>query len=137
SAPERGGRWPKGASRPGEARRPARKVGSTPRNADQPASEVRSTRRGPGQPADRPGPAGSARSPRGASRDRTGASRPARSAGGRRGGAEAAAVDGGEPVRLNKALSGAGLGSRRAVEELVRAGRVSVGGAVVHDLGRR
>jgi 23S rRNA pseudouridine2605 synthase len=45
--------------------------------------------------------------------------------------------DGGEPVRLNKALSGAGLGSRRAVEELVRAGRVSVGGTVVHDLGRR
>ena len=45
--------------------------------------------------------------------------------------------DGGEPVRLNKALSGAGLGSRRAVEELVRAGRVSIGGAVVHDLGRR
>jgi 23S rRNA pseudouridine2605 synthase len=41
------------------------------------------------------------------------------------------------PVRLNKALSGAGLGSRRAVEELVRAGRVSVGGEVVHDLGRR
>ena len=32
----------------------------------------------------------------------------------------------GGPVRLNKALSGAGLGSRRAVEELVRAGRVSI-----------
>jgi len=40
-------------------------------------------------------------------------------------------------LRLNKALSGAGLGSRRAVEELVRAGRVSIGGEVVHDLGRR
>jgi 23S rRNA pseudouridine2605 synthase len=40
-------------------------------------------------------------------------------------------------VRLNKALRGAGLGSRRAVEELVRAGRVTVGGEVVHDLGRR
>ena len=47
------------------------------------------------------------------------------------------AGDAGEPVRLNKALSGAGLGSRRAVEELVRAGRVSIGGQVVHDLGRR
>jgi 23S rRNA pseudouridine2605 synthase len=45
--------------------------------------------------------------------------------------------DRGEPVRLNKALSRAGLGSRRAVEDLVRAGRVSIGGAVVHDLGRR
>ena len=40
-------------------------------------------------------------------------------------------------LRLNKALSGAGLGSRRAVEELVRAGRVSIGGEVVQDLGRR
>jgi 23S rRNA pseudouridine2605 synthase len=45
--------------------------------------------------------------------------------------------DGGASLRLNKALSGAGLGSRRAVEELVRAGRVSVGGEVVHDLCRR
>jgi 23S rRNA pseudouridine2605 synthase len=45
--------------------------------------------------------------------------------------------NGGAPVRLNKALSGAGLGSRRAVEELVRAGRVSVDGEAVHDLGRR
>jgi 23S rRNA pseudouridine2605 synthase len=34
-------------------------------------------------------------------------------------------------------LSGAGLGSRRAVEELVRAGRVAVNGEVVADLGRR
>jgi 23S rRNA pseudouridine2605 synthase len=34
-------------------------------------------------------------------------------------------------------LSTAGLGSRRAVEELVRAGRVSVGGRVVTDLGQR
>jgi 23S rRNA pseudouridine2605 synthase len=40
-------------------------------------------------------------------------------------------------VRLNKALAQAGLGSRRAVEDLVRAGRVAIGGEVVHDLGRR
>jgi pseudouridine synthase len=40
-------------------------------------------------------------------------------------------------VRLNKLLSAAGLGSRRAVEELVRAGRVSLGGRIVTDLGQR
>jgi 23S rRNA pseudouridine2605 synthase len=53
------------------------------------------------------------------------------------GGAGGEDGEGGEPLRLNKALSGAGLGSRRAVEELVRAGRVSVAGEVVQDLGRR
>jgi 23S rRNA pseudouridine2605 synthase len=46
-------------------------------------------------------------------------------------------AEGGASLRLNKALSGAGLGSRRAVEELVRAGRVSIAGEVVRDLGRR
>jgi 23S rRNA pseudouridine2605 synthase len=54
----------------------------------------------------------------------------------RRQGAAGEGGDGGL-LRLNKALSGAGLGSRRAVEELVRAGRVSVDGEVVQDLGRR
>lgn len=41
------------------------------------------------------------------------------------------------PLRLNKALAQAGLGSRRSVEALVRAGRVAVNGEVVRDLGRR
>jgi 23S rRNA pseudouridine2605 synthase len=49
----------------------------------------------------------------------------------------AATGDAGEPMRLNKALSAAGLGSRRAVEELMRAGRVAVDGQVVEEMGRR
>jgi 23S rRNA pseudouridine2605 synthase len=40
-------------------------------------------------------------------------------------------------LRLNKVLSSAGLGSRRAVEELVLAGRVSIDGQTVTELGRR
>ncbi|MBE0566598.1 MAG: rRNA pseudouridine synthase [Krumholzibacteria bacterium] len=40
-------------------------------------------------------------------------------------------------MRLNRFLARAGLGSRRAVEDLVRAGRVAVGGETVTDLGRR
>lgn len=40
-------------------------------------------------------------------------------------------------VRLQKVLANAGLGSRRACEELISAGRVSVDGTVVRELGVR
>jgi 23S rRNA pseudouridine2605 synthase len=40
------------------------------------------------------------------------------------------------PVRVNRYLASTGLGSRRAVEEVVRAGRVTVNGAVA-DLATR
>src|SRR5215475_10144478 len=39
--------------------------------------------------------------------------------------------------RLNKYLAHAGLGSRRHVEELIRAGRVAIDGVVVRELGPR
>lgn len=40
-------------------------------------------------------------------------------------------------LRLNRCLARAGHGSRRAVEQLITAGRVAVNGKVVTDLGRR
>jgi len=40
-------------------------------------------------------------------------------------------------IRLNKFLARAGFGSRRSVEDLIAAGRVSLNGDVVRDLGRQ
>jgi 23S rRNA pseudouridine2605 synthase len=40
-------------------------------------------------------------------------------------------------IRINAFLAGAGLGSRRSVEELIRSGKVSVNGMVIHDLAFR
>lgn len=42
-----------------------------------------------------------------------------------------------EGVRLQKVLAGAGLGSRRACEQIIAEGRVSVDGVVVRELGVR
>ena len=43
----------------------------------------------------------------------------------------------GEGIRLQKVLAAAGVASRRACEELIDAGRVSVDGVVVTEQGRR
>ena len=40
-------------------------------------------------------------------------------------------------IRLNRFLARAGFGSRRAVEELIRQGKVSINGQLVEDLGRQ
>lgn len=40
-------------------------------------------------------------------------------------------------IRLQKALASSGIGSRRACEELIVAGRVSVNGQIVRELGTR
>ena len=40
-------------------------------------------------------------------------------------------------MRINRFLARAGLGSRRAVEEIIVAGKVAVNGEVISDLGRR
>ena len=42
-----------------------------------------------------------------------------------------------EGIRLQKVLSKAGVASRRAAEELIVQGRVSVDGETVRELGRR
>lgn len=47
------------------------------------------------------------------------------------------AGEGDEAVRLQKVLAAAGVGSRRACEELIAAGRVEVDGRIVREMGTR
>ncbi|MEP0545799.1 MAG: pseudouridine synthase [Rhodothermales bacterium] len=53
------------------------------------------------------------------------------------GGASAPAPDPNEPVRLNRYISQAGITSRRKADELIAAGKVSVDGVVVTEMGTK
>ncbi len=45
--------------------------------------------------------------------------------------------DSGEPVRIQKVIAQAGVASRRAAEDLIRAGEVSLNGEIVTQMGRK
>ena len=122
---------PSGAARPGRRGPAAAGGGSQPRRS----GAAPSSRRSPRKRADDQGAA--ARRPAAGSRGAGGAGGGRAGDAVRSGAQDGGAAGAGKPLRLNKALSAAGLGSRRAVEDLVRAGRVSIDGEVVNDLGRR
>jgi 23S rRNA pseudouridine2605 synthase len=116
-------------SQNGRPGRPGRRA-SRPRPGDARASGGSSagrTRRTDGERPRRPRQAGTGTGTGHGGRD----ARPERAEAATQSGAET------EGLRINKALSAAGLGSRRAVEELVKAGRVAVNGEVVREMGRR
>ncbi|WP_299034659.1 pseudouridine synthase [uncultured Pseudokineococcus sp.] len=154
-APARdGGRDGRGSGRGGDRRderwgeRDAapRRTADRQRTPEEIAEERRRNHRGPGigrgqqgtsgrgvaaRGASSRGPAGTGRAARGG-RDwaaRSGGTRPAPGAS-----ADVHVADG---VRLQKVLAQAGVGSRRTCEDLIAAGRVSIDGVVVSELGLR
>lgn len=113
-------------------------MATSPENSQRPGPAGRRRE----EAGDRGGQAGRRRDRPPGDRRQAGNDRPTRDDGG----ARARSIDGPraadgarstEGVRLQKVLASAGLGSRRACEELITAGRVSVDGDVVRELGAR
>ncbi|HET6312960.1 MAG TPA: pseudouridine synthase [Chloroflexia bacterium] len=132
----RGGRPAAGVRRPG---RPT--MGESSPGTSRPGKAER--RSGVGRPATnegqpgRPAPTGSRAGHRATTANRPSASRPPVRSEGRRHArpqAKAAAQDG---ERLQKILARAGVASRRAAEEMIAAGRVTVNGTLVTEMGAR
>ncbi len=99
---------------------PPRRSGGPP--SRRPGGKSSTSRPSSGRPSHGSGPKGRAKGP--------GPGRPRRPSGPPR------PFEAGQE-RLNKVLAHAGLGSRRAVEELILKGRVSINGQVVRDLATR
>ena len=101
-----------------------RRTGNPPHSRPKPGANDRSNKPGPGQ--DRKGP-GARRPPTQAARRPAGSSKATAS--------KPAEISGAE--RLQKILAHAGVGSRRACEELILQGRVTAGGQVIRELGTK